>query len=93
VSEDIQVYKRPKSHNSDLMRQIFNKAYTRKKKVHLLVMPVRRQKSMGYHTIGRLAMGSRAFGFSSGFDVNVGNEEPGPHRMRACSPVEAIDKA
>lgn len=48
---------------------------------------------MGYQTIGRLAMGSRAFGFSSGFEVNVGNEEPGPQRIRACSPVEAIDKA
>jgi hypothetical protein len=56
-------------------------------------MPVRRQKSMGYHTIGRLAIGSRALGFSSGFEVNVGNEEPGPQRIRACSPVEAIDKA
>lgn len=62
-------------------------------KNHLLVMPVRRQKSIGYHTIGRLAMGSRALGLSSGFEVNVGNEEPGPQRMRACRPVEAIDKA
>ena len=51
--------------------------------MRLLVMPVRRQKSIGYHTIGRLAIGSRAFGFSSGFDVKVGNDEPGPHRMRA----------
>jgi hypothetical protein len=75
------------------MRQAQQIKDAKKKENHLLVMPVRRQKSMGYHTIGRLAMGSRAFGFSSGFEVNVGNEEPGPQRIRACSPVEAIDKA
>lgn len=70
-----------------------DKRSSQKNENHLLVMPVRRQKSIGYHTIGRLAIGSRALGFSSGFEVNVGNEEPGPQRMRACSPVEAIDKA
>lgn len=48
---------------------------------------------MGYHTIGRLAMGRIALGFSSGFDVKVGNDDPGPQRMSACSPVEGIDMA
>lgn len=38
-------------------------------------------------------MGSRAFGFSSGFAVKVGKEEPGPHRMRACRPVAGIETA
>jgi hypothetical protein len=41
---------------------------------------------MGYHTIGRFATGSSALGFSSGFAVKVGNDEPGPHRMSACRP-------
>lgn len=41
---------------------------------------------MGYHTIGRFAMGRRAFGFPSGFAVNVGKDEPGPQRIRACKP-------
>ena len=36
--------------------------------------------------MGRLAMGKRALGFSSGLAVKVGNELPGPHRMRAWSP-------
>jgi len=48
---------------------------------------------MGYQTMGRLAIGNRALGFSSGFDVNVGNDEPGPQRMRAWSPVEGIEVA
>lgn len=39
--------------------------------------------------MGLLAMGSRAFGFSSGFAVKVGNEDPGPQSMMACSPGEA----
>lgn len=39
--------------------------------------------------MGLLAMGSKAFGFSSGFAVKVGNEDPGPQRIMACSPVEA----
>lgn len=39
--------------------------------------------------MGLLAMGSRALGFSSGFAVKVGNEEPGPQSMMACSPDEA----
>lgn len=36
--------------------------------------------------MGLLAMGRSAFGFSSGFAVKVGNEEPGPQRIKACSP-------
>jgi hypothetical protein len=48
---------------------------------------------MGYQTIGRFAIGRRAFGFSSGFAVNVGNDDPGPHRIRACSSGDAIDTA
>lgn len=48
---------------------------------------------MGYHTIGLLAIGSRAFGFSSGLEVNVGKDEPGPQRIRACSPVDAEEVA
>lgn len=43
--------------------------------------------------MGLLAMGKRAFGFSSGLDVNVGNEEPGPQSTKACSPGEGIDTA
>lgn len=46
---------------------------------------------MGYQTIGLLAIGSKALGFSSGFEVKVGNDEPGPQRIRACSPVEALE--
>jgi sugar/nucleoside kinase (ribokinase family) len=38
---------------------------------------------MGYQTIGRFAMGMRALGFSSGLVVKVGNDDPGPHRIRA----------
>jgi hypothetical protein len=43
--------------------------------------------------MGRLAIGSRAFGFSSGLEVKVGNDEPGPQRMTAWSPGEGIDTA
>jgi hypothetical protein len=43
--------------------------------------------------MGRFAIGSRALGFSSGFEVKVGNEDPGPQRMRACTPGEGIDMA
>jgi hypothetical protein len=43
--------------------------------------------------MGLLAIGRRALGFSSGLDVNVGNEEPGPHKMRASNPTEGIDTA
>lgn len=43
--------------------------------------------------MGLFAIGRRAFGLSSGVDVKVGNDEPGPHRMRACSPVEGMGKA
>lgn len=38
-------------------------------------------------------MGSKALGFSSGLEVNVGNEDPGPHRMRACKPGDGMDTA
>ena len=43
--------------------------------------------------MGLLAICRRAFGFSSGFEVKVGSDEPGPHRMRAWSPVEGIETA
>ena len=45
---------------------------------------------MGYQTIGRFAMGKRALGFSSGFAVKVGKDDPGPQRMSACKPGEGI---
>lgn len=32
-------------------------------------------------------------GFSSGFAVKVGKDDPGPQRMRAWSPVDADDTA
>lgn len=48
---------------------------------------------MGYHTIGRFAIGRRALGFSSGFAVNVGNDEPGPQRIMAWSPGEGAEMA
>lgn len=48
---------------------------------------------MEYHTIGRLAMGKRALGFSSGFAVKVGNDEPGPQRIKAWSPGEGAEMA
>lgn len=38
-------------------------------------------------------MGNKALGFSSGLEVKVGNEDPGPHRMRAWRPVAGIDTA
>lgn len=44
---------------------------------------MRRQKSMGYQTMGLLAIGRSALGHSSGLDVKVGNDDPGPQRMRA----------
>lgn len=43
--------------------------------------------------MGRLAMGRRALGCSSGFAVYVGNDDPGPQRIRACSPGEAEETA
>lgn len=43
--------------------------------------------------MGLLAMGRRALGCSSGFAVYVGNEDPGPQRIRACSPGEAEETA
>lgn len=43
--------------------------------------------------MGLLAIGNKALGFSSGFAVKVGNDEPGPQRMRACSPGDAEDTA
>lgn len=33
--------------------------------------------------MGRFPIGSMALGFSSGFEVKVGREEPGPQRMKA----------
>jgi hypothetical protein len=38
-------------------------------------------------------MGIRAFGFSSGLAVNVGNDDPGPHRMMAWKPGAGIERA
>jgi hypothetical protein len=43
--------------------------------------------------MGLLAMGIRAFGFSSGLAVNVGNDDPGPHRMMAWKPGAGIERA
>lgn len=48
---------------------------------------------MGYQTIGRLAIGIKAFGFSSGFAVNVGKDDPGPQRMMAWNPGAGIERA
>jgi hypothetical protein len=48
---------------------------------------------MGYQTIGRFATGIRALGFSSGFAVKVGNDDPGPHRMMAWKPGAGIGTA
>ena len=35
----------------------------------------------------------RAFGFSSGLAVKVGNEDPGPQRMIAWKPGAGIERA
>lgn len=43
--------------------------------------------------MGRFAIGNKALGFSSGFAVKVGKDEPGPQRMRACSPGDAEETA
>lgn len=43
--------------------------------------------------MGRLAIGIKAFGNSSGFEVNVVNETPGPQRMMAWKPEGGIDTA
>jgi hypothetical protein len=48
---------------------------------------------MGYHTIGRFAIGMSAFGLSSGLAVKVGNEDPGPQRMIAWNPGAGIESA
>lgn len=40
--------------------------------------------------MGLLAIGRRALGFSSGLAVKVGNELPGPHRIKAWRPGVAI---
>lgn len=40
--------------------------------------------------MGLLAMGSKALGFSSGLAVNVGNELPGPQRIKAWRPGVAM---
>jgi hypothetical protein len=38
-------------------------------------------------------MGIKAFGFSSGFAVKVGNEEPGPHKIIAWKPGAGMERA
>ena len=43
--------------------------------------------------MGRFAIGMSALGFSSGFAVNVGNEDPGPQRMMAWNPGAGIERA
>lgn len=43
--------------------------------------------------MGRLPKGMRAFGFSSGLAVKVGKELPGPHKISAWRPGEAIATA
>ena len=43
--------------------------------------------------MGLLAMGRMALGFSSGLAVKVGKLDPGPQRIRACSPGAAIETA
>lgn len=48
---------------------------------------------MGYQTIGLLAIGKSAFGFSSGLAVKVGKLDPGPHRISACRPGGAMEMA
>jgi hypothetical protein len=40
--------------------------------------------------MGLFAIGMSAFGFSSGFAVKVGNEEPGPHNIMAWKPGAGI---
>lgn len=40
--------------------------------------------------MGLLAIGRRAFGFSSGLAVKVGKELPGPQRIKAWRPGVAI---
>jgi len=40
--------------------------------------------------MGRLAIGIRALGKSSGFAVNVLRDAPGPQRIIACSPDGGI---
>jgi hypothetical protein len=53
-------------------------------------MPIRKQKSIGYHTIGLFATGRRALGVSP--TVKVGNDDPGPHSIIAWSPGGAISE-
>jgi len=53
----------------------------------LPVTPIRLHHSNGYHIIGRLAIGMRAFGKSIGFELNGASDSPGPHRMKAWKPV------
>lgn len=40
--------------------------------------------------MGLFAIGMMAFGNSSGFDVNVDRDAPGPHNIRAWKPGEGI---
>ena len=43
--------------------------------------------------MGRLAMGTRAFGNSSGVEVNVFKDTPGPQSITAWKPEEGIGNA
>jgi hypothetical protein len=43
--------------------------------------------------MGRLAMGTNAFGKTSGEEVNGVKETPGPHRTMAWKPIVALGKA
>jgi len=43
---------------------------------------------MGYHTIGRFAIGMSALGKSFGDEVKVLSDTPGPHRIKAWRPGE-----
>ena len=48
---------------------------------------------MGYHTMGLLAIGIRAFGNVSGLDVKVVREAPGPQKISAWRPDEELEVA
>lgn len=43
--------------------------------------------------MGRFAIGSSAFGDSSGLEVKVSNETPGPQRIMAWKPGDGIERA
>jgi len=56
----------------------------------LLVIPIREHQSSGYHSIGLFAIGTNALGNSSGDDVNVFRETPGPQRIKAWKPEDGV---